>query len=239
MKPPMVSENPKARYGSHGPEEAASAAEKSQPRFEHAGFLSISVPAIQRPEDGHSLGNVIRHFRKQLGLSQQELAGKAGVDRTTIARLECGIMKTISMDKLEGIAAALGMDIKTLLIKAESMGESLSCRSDTTRVEFSLDFPGEGFRIVSHIPKRRDFFFGKIEIEAHKAVATERLPHPEQIYLHALDGKILLNREGKEFLLKAGDCFAFSGRASYELYNPDLMKGCSALFITYPSFLPV
>ena len=182
---------------------------------------------------------MIRLARKEKGISQEELARKARIDRTTVARVECGIFKTLSSKNLEGIALALGLDLKALLFKAESVGEAFTCRSDLNRVEFSLDYPEEGFRIASLLPRRREFFFGKIEIKPQKTIISAKLPHPEQIYLHVVEGKIHLSREAKEYLLKPGDCFAFSGLRGYELYNPDLLKTASALFITYPSFLPL
>jgi len=190
--------------------------------------------------DGKSpIGQVIRALRKERGISQEVLARQAGVDRTTIARVECGIFKTLSVDKLEGIARAVGIDLKTLLLKTESMGEALTYRGDLRRVEFSLEYPEAGFRLLSLVPKRKEFFFGKVVVEPQRTIPSSRLPHPEQIYLHAVEGKILLTREGREFLLKPGECFAFSGLTEYELYNSDQLKPTSSLFITYPSFLSV
>lgn len=201
-----------------------------------------SVPGSDvdlEPESGVSVGEVIRSLRKEKGLSQEELAKKAGVDRTTVARIECGVFKSLSMDKLTGIANAIGIDLKTLLHKTQSELESpASLRSHLDQIAFALEYPLEGFRIVSMMPKRREFFFGRIEIKAQKTILTTKLPHPEQIYLHCLDGKLLLIYESNEFLLKAGDCFVFSGRSDYELYNPEPLKTLSSLFITYPSFLP-
>jgi len=100
-----------------------------------------------------------------------------------------------------------------------------------------LDYPDDGFKIISLTPKRREFFFGRIEIEPHVTVASPKLPHPEQLYLHCLDGKLLLTSQARESLLKPGDCFIFSGFSDYEFYNPDGLKKASSLFVTYPSFL--
>lgn len=194
---------------------------------------------IQRSDGRGSIGLVIRSLRKERGFSQEALAHMARVDRTTIARVECGIFKSLSVEKLEMIAVAIGVDLKTLLIKADSLGESLSYRGRLGQAEFVLDFPDAGFRILSHIPKRKEFFFGKIEIEPQKTLPSATLPHPQQIYLHALEGKILLSRQNRQFLLKTGDCFAFSGLGEYEFYNPDQFKPAASLFITYPSFLPL
>lgn len=205
--------------------------------MEEIGILTLPESVLQKSDGRGSIGLVIRNLRKERGMSQEELAKKARVDRTTIARVECGIFKTLSVEKLELIAAAISMDLKALLVKADSVGESLSYRGHLSQAEFALDYPEEGFRIISHIPKRKEFFFGRIEIQPQKTIPTAKLPHPEQIYLHTLEGKILLTRESKQFLLKPGDCFAFTGLIDYEFYNPDQFKPLSALFITYPSFL--
>lgn len=203
------------------------------------GFVRDSTSGINRTDGRISIGEVIRGLRKEKGISQEELAKKARVDRTTIARLECGVFKSLSVNKLEGVARAIGLDVRALLLKADSVGESISYRGQLSRIEFALDYPEAGFRIVSMMPKRKEFFFGKIEIQSLKTIASDQLPHPEQIYLHCLEGKILLTRGAKQFLLKPGDCLAFSGFGEYEFYNPDQFKAASSLFITYPSFVPV
>lgn len=189
-------------------------------------------------EDGRTaIGQVIRSLRKEKGLSQEELARLAGVDRTTIARVESGVFKSLALEKLEGIAAAIGMDLKSLLLKADSTDEAALFRGQLNRIEFSLAYPQDGFRIDSHMQRRKEFFLGKIEIQPHKTIPSTKLPHPDQIYLHVLEGKILLLHQAQEFLLKPGDCFTFAGKTDYEFYNPDQLKTSVTLFITHPSFL--
>ncbi len=207
--------------------------------FPEAGMFIHSRSMVCRSDEKASIGHVIRALRKEKGISQEELARKVQVDRTTIARIECGIFKSVSMERLEGIAAAIGMDFKTLLLKVQPSDESTSHRGHLNQVAFSLDYPEDGFRIASLTPKRREFFFGRIEIHPQRTISSSKLPHPDQIYVHLLDGKMLLTRLAKELLLKAGDCFIFSGTSDYEFYNPDLLKSTSALFVTYPSFLPI
>lgn len=196
-------------------------------------------PLLHRKDGRNSIGQTIRFIRKEKGITQEVLARNAHVDRTTVARIECGIFKSISVEKLDGIAAAIGVDLKTLFLKAGSLGESVSYRGHLSQIEFALDYPQEGFRILSHFPKQREFFFGRIVIESHKTILSKKLPHPHQVYLHSLEGKLLLTLNQKEILLKPGDCFAFSGLQDYELYNSDQFKPASSLFITYPSFLAV
>lgn len=197
------------------------------------------VPVICQNDEKTGIGHMIRALRKEKGMSQEELARKAQVDRTTIARIECGIFKSISMERLEGIAQAVGTDLKSFLFKAGRSEESASYRGHLNQIAFSLDYPEDGFKISSLMPKRREFFFGKIEIGPQKTIPSAKLPRIEQIYVHLFDGKLLLTRFAKELLLKAGDCFIFSGASDYEFYNPDPLKKISALFVTYPSFLPL
>jgi transcriptional regulator with XRE-family HTH domain len=152
------------------------------------GVFSAPLPPAQKTDAKYSLGEAIRLLRKEKGISQEELAKKAQVDRSTIARVECGIFKSLSVEKLEGIAGAIGTDLKTLLIRSDSVAGPANVRSQLGRIEFALEYPEDGFRIVSHVPKRKEFFFGKIEIEPQKTIPSSKLPHPDQIYLHTLEG---------------------------------------------------
>lgn len=57
-----------------------------------------------------SLGGQIKDARNQQGLTQTELAAKAGVSRPTVARVESG--DDVSTATLEKVAAALGLKVE-------------------------------------------------------------------------------------------------------------------------------
>lgn len=59
-----------------------------------------------------SIGQQIRKARNKQGLTQTELAAKAGVSRPTVARVELGV--AISIATLEKIAYALGLDLSLI-----------------------------------------------------------------------------------------------------------------------------
>lgn len=61
-----------------------------------------------------SLGNLIRHLREQAALSQEELAVRAQVARTTIQNVETH-RRVPRSSGLRRIAAALGVDVSVLL----------------------------------------------------------------------------------------------------------------------------
>lgn len=60
-------------------------------------------------------GRNVQNHRKALGLSQEQLADKAGVHRTYIGMIERA-EKNITLVNIEKITKALGVDIKDLFI---------------------------------------------------------------------------------------------------------------------------
>lgn len=70
--------------------------------------------------ESRSLGEAIRLRRLELGLSQEELAERIGDDvrQSDVSRLERGKILFPRLERLNQIAAALGMSIGSLLIEA-------------------------------------------------------------------------------------------------------------------------
>lgn len=66
------------------------------------------------------LAHNIKNFRKQTGLSQEELADRAGLHRTYISSVERA-QRNVSLENIYGIAEALGVPAADLLrpIKAK------------------------------------------------------------------------------------------------------------------------
>lgn len=60
-----------------------------------------------------TVGRRIRHLRNEIGISQEELADRAGIDRTYITSVECG-KRNISIVNVEKIANALGVTLAKL-----------------------------------------------------------------------------------------------------------------------------
>lgn len=61
-----------------------------------------------------TIGERIRKLRQELGLSQQELAHKAGVRRPTISELESGKQRGLTVETAKRLARALGVGIDYL-----------------------------------------------------------------------------------------------------------------------------
>jgi DNA-binding XRE family transcriptional regulator len=85
-----------------------------------AGISTTSDFALPRNITGGNvsprrLATVIRKLRDAEGLTQEELAKKAGVTQSYIAQLESGLKKNPSLPTLKKLARALGVPVTELL----------------------------------------------------------------------------------------------------------------------------
>ncbi|MCH5161876.1 MAG: helix-turn-helix transcriptional regulator [Clostridiales bacterium] len=60
-----------------------------------------------------AIGKRIKLLRNEIGISQEELADRAGIDRTYITSVECG-RRNISIVNIEKIAKALDVTLSRL-----------------------------------------------------------------------------------------------------------------------------
>jgi len=65
-------------------------------------------------------GNNLRKYRTNLGLSQEEFAERCGMHRTYISAIEC-YRRSISLENIQRIADALGVDTYLLFIEKEKL----------------------------------------------------------------------------------------------------------------------
>lgn len=68
-------------------------------------------------------GQIVADRRRSLGMTQEELAARAGVHRTYIGDIENG-RKSPTIDRASAVAAALGESLGRLLVVAEVSSES-------------------------------------------------------------------------------------------------------------------
>ena len=65
------------------------------------------------------LSSNIKRLRKELGLSQEQLADKCGLHRTYVGAVERG-ERNVTLSSLEMLASALEVDVPTLLTTMNS-----------------------------------------------------------------------------------------------------------------------
>src|SRR5438874_6671418 len=95
------------------------------------------------PDIKGQFGTAIRSRRKRLGISQEELAGRAGLHRTYVADIERGA-RNLSLANIEKLARALETSIPTLFSSEAQktshgdIGDILLVEDDAADVELAL-----------------------------------------------------------------------------------------------------
>lgn len=72
------------------------------------------------------IGERIRHFRKAFGLTQAELAERAGMDDMTVSRLETGT-RAPSLDQLERLSTVFSVPLSHFLDEPDSPTMTRGC----------------------------------------------------------------------------------------------------------------
>lgn len=79
---------------------------------------------VIRPNDEKmsvAAGKVFKQARREMGLTQQEIAEASGVKRPNIARLESG-KHSPTIDMLQRVAESMGMEMEIRLMERENDG---------------------------------------------------------------------------------------------------------------------
>ncbi len=99
--------------------------------------------------DPKIIGEAVARRRRQLGWSQDQLAGESGSSQSTIDRIEKGQFKRLPSD-LPAIAHALDLDIPALNLARIGVGENRAARNELP--VFAAAEGGAGEMVVSTDP---------------------------------------------------------------------------------------
>lgn len=78
------------------------------------GCYYMTVQPIKHKKGGDRMGNKIKETREALKMTQEELAEKSGVSRTTISALENGTDRATSTKTLIKLARAMNTTVDTI-----------------------------------------------------------------------------------------------------------------------------
>jgi transcriptional regulator with XRE-family HTH domain len=125
-----------------------------------------------------SIGDKVRATRKAAGISQEEVARRAGVSLNVINRLERGVILDPHYSTLRGIASALGVPVEDLVREPALAGNAEAPGTGPT--------PYEVGKVVASIPYAEG---GQAEaFEEAVLAAREARPHvPDHAQLALID----------------------------------------------------
>ena len=160
----------------------------------------------------------LRSLRHTLGLSLDELAGRAHLSPSTISRVETG-KRTISLDVLVPLAAALQVDLDAL-----------------------LDLHGDDDVVIRPVPNgssgRTTWLLSRPAAATHamklRLEPAERRPeqqvHPGHDWFFVLEGRVLLLLGEREVTVEAGEAAEFATMTPHAVVAVD---GPAELIMTF------
>src|SRR5213079_3504185 len=97
---------------------------------------------MNRPDAKSSFASAVKAGRSRLGISQEELAGRAGLHRTYVSDIERGA-RNVSLESIEKLASALEVSVSTLFVsKTDDSGESV-CPEEMVDILLVEDNPDD------------------------------------------------------------------------------------------------
>ena len=140
----------------------------------------------------------LRSLRTSLGLSLDELAGRAGMSPSTLSRIETG-KRTIGLDVLVPLARALQVDLESLL-DIDDDGDVV-IRPTPARVD------GRTTWVLSRPTATTQAV--KMRFEPGHSPPTQQV-HPGHDWFFVLDGTVRLLLGDREVLVHAGEAAEFA-----------------------------
>lgn len=196
---------------------------------------SIKLKEKSENIDQISPGRVIRERRKLLGMKEINLARLAKMNPRTLDAIEKGRIRSPSIDSLNVLTKILGISMASLFSNGKTVDKSVF-HAGNQKGHHTLEFPNKGFRIVSYTPLIPDFFVGKVILGGDVKIGPDALPTSGMIFVQAILGKLVVNFEGTDHLIKEGTYVFFDGRFAHSYHNPQ-PKENTFLLVTCPSFL--
>lgn len=139
----------------------------------------------------------LRSLRTTLGLSLDELAGRANLSASTISRVETG-KRTISLDVLVPLAAALQVNLDALLEIPTDEDVVIRPSPSTTgkRTTWMLNRPTGSTIAV------------KMRLEPTRRHPEQRV-HPGRDWFFVLEGRVRLSLGDRDITVEAGEAAEF------------------------------
>ncbi|MEK1950112.1 MAG: cupin domain-containing protein [Ensifer adhaerens] len=162
-----------------------------------------------------TIGQMLRARRKEIGKTMKQVAREAGLTEGFISQIERGI-STPSLISLYNVANALGTSVDTFLSQppqhAHSIvshaGERRGYNVETKERVYELlerGFPGAQLNgCITHMPA---------------GYASELTSHDGEDFLYLIEGEMLYEIDGKEYVLKAGDTLHFPSSLPHRARN--------------------
>ena len=192
--------------------------------------------------DALELGRNIRAFRQAGSLTLEQFASAVGVSRSLLSQVERG-KASPSVATLRSVARVLGVPIAALFTggtetdgETDKFGRRIVVRRDERRRLDHLAAEGISYEMLTPDINRKIEFL-HIEMAPGTTTPSEGASqHNGEENQLCLDGEYVLEIDGQEFELKAGDSASFDGSVPHLAHNRSAERVVIIVAITPANF---
>lgn len=179
-----------------------------------ADSLMATLPETNATAAG-SIGQMLRARRNAIGKTMKQVAAEAGLTEGFISQIERGI-STPSLISLYKVATALETSVDTFLSQPPAHVHSMVSHAGE-RHGYNVETKERVYEIIE-----RGFpgaaLNGCITLMP-AGYASELTTHEGEDFLYLIEGEMLYEVDGKEYLLKAGDTLHFPSSRPHRAHN--------------------
>ena len=175
-----------------------------------------------RPRDtdgaklGLQVGKSVRRLRSAHGLTLGEVAGRAGISRAMLSRLETGDVMP-SLETLAALTTALGVSLSQLLqgFAGDANPAQLVRRGEGLEVVRRGTKRGHTYHLLAADRGPRKVFEPFLVTLNDKSEVFPGFEHPGVEFIYVLDGSLTYRYGDESYSLKPGDALTFAGHVPH------------------------
>jgi transcriptional regulator with XRE-family HTH domain len=162
------------------------------------------------------IGKRVRQFRKEIGLTVEELAKRAGVSQSMISQIERG-QTNPSLDTLWKLSYYLEVPVFSFFKNIAPSEVQITKRKD--QKVMTMLHPNVTYRLISPTLDRRFELFELI-VQPGEVSHLPQLSHQGEEIGFIIKGELELIIEDKTYYLETGDSIYFDSRMKHKFSNP-------------------
>lgn len=162
------------------------------------------------------IGRRVRQYRKEIGLTVEELAKKAGVSQSMISQIERG-QTNPSLDTLWKLSYFLEVPVFSFFKNIAPMEVQVTKRKD--QKVMTMLHPNVTYRLISPTLDRRFELFELI-VQPGEVAHLPQLSHQGEEIGFITKGELELIIEDKAYFLETGDSIYFDSKMKHKFRNP-------------------
>ena len=187
------------------------------PDNEPPAVLDQDPHAVTRGDRGleASIGNQIRHHRRQLGMTVTELAAQAGVSSGMLSKIENGHTSP-SLGTLQRLVGALNVPFTALFQRFEEQRDASHVKAgEGLKIERRGTRAGHQYALLGHSVHKEVAVEPYMITLTHESEVFPVFQHDGQEFLYVVEGAMVYRHAGTSYRMEVGDSLFFDADAPH------------------------